>query len=75
MKNAANVRTALLLFAGSLLVGMLSACTSESAPTDRTAMLPDDQRVSTVPWNKPTDWEGRNALGALGNDPRFSGSR
>ena len=53
----------------------LGGCANESAPVDNTAMLPENQRVSNVPWNKPSDWEGRSALGALGNDPRFSGGR
>lgn len=62
------------LLALVLLAG-LGACTNEGAPVDNTAMLPENQRVSNVPWNKPSDWEGRSALGALGNDPRFSGGR
>jgi hypothetical protein len=37
-------------------------------------MLPEDQQVSEVPWNKPQGWENQGALGALGNDPRFGGS-
>lgn len=57
------------------LLAALGACTNEGAPADNSAMLPENQRVSNVPWNKPSEWEGRSALGALGNDPRFSGSR
>lgn len=64
----------LFLLALPLLVG-LGACAGESAPVDNTAMLPENQRVSSVPWNKPADWEGRSQLGALSSDPRFSGSR
>lgn len=52
----------------------LAACTGES-PRDDSAYLPEDQRVSSVPWNRPEGWEGRGSLGALGNDPRFGGGR
>jgi hypothetical protein len=52
----------------------LSGCADgKEAPADRTAMLPEDQRVSTVPWNKPQGWENQGALGSLANDPRFGG--
>ena len=54
---------------------LLSACTGENAPTDNTAMLPEDQRVSSVPWNKPQGWEDRGQLGALANDPRIGGQQ
>jgi hypothetical protein len=50
----------------------LSGCDT-TAPVDNTAMLPENQRVSTVPWNKPESWEGRGQLGALANNPRFTG--
>lgn len=65
-------RLPLLAAAAWSLIG----CASDSAaPVDNTAMLPENQRVSNVPWNRPADWEGRSALGALSNDPRFSGGR
>ena len=64
----------LCLLALPLLAG-LGACANEGAPVDNSAFLPENQRVSNVPWNKPSEWEGRSALGALGNDPRFSGGR
>ena len=54
---------------------LLSACTGENAPVDNTAMLPEDQRVSSVPWNKPQGWENQGQLGALANDPRIGGSQ
>ncbi len=57
------------------LLASLGACTNEGAPVDNTAMIPENQRVSSVPWNKPSDWESHSALGALSNDPRFSGGR
>ena len=38
----------LCLLALSLLA-TLGACTNEGAPTDNTAMLPENQRVSNVP--------------------------
>ena len=72
------------LFARGAVVGLvglggclmfLSACTHEDAPTDNTAMLPEDQRVSSVPWNKPQGWENRGQLGALANDPRIGGAQ
>ena len=56
-----------------LCASMLSACTGNKAPVDNTAMLPDDQRVSSVPWNKPQGWENHSQLGALANDPRIGG--
>lgn len=50
----------------------LAACANET-PKDDSAYLPEDQRVSSVPWNRPEGWEGRGSLGALANDPRFGG--
>jgi hypothetical protein len=58
-----------ILCVASLL--LLGACSGEEAPPDRTAMLPPDQQVSSVPWNKPQGWENQGALGSLANDPRF----
>ena len=63
--------TLVFLSVGCLLV--LSACSGEDAPPDRTGMLPENERVSSVPWNKPQGWEGQSALGSLANDPRFGG--
>ena len=63
------------LLALPLLTTLLGACTNAGNTADGSAFLPESQRVSTVPWNKPSDWEGQNALGALSNDPRFSGQR
>jgi hypothetical protein len=64
--------------AGVLGLGMcsvfLSAC-ENTAPVDNTAMLPENQRVSSVPWNKPEGWEGRGALGSLANNPRLTGGQ
>ena len=54
---------------------MLSACAGEDTPVDRTAMLPDSERVSSVPWNKPQGWEGTSQLGALANNPRIGGTQ
>ena len=36
-------------------------------------MLPENERVSDVPWNKPQGWENQSALGSLANDPRIGG--
>ena len=54
------------------LVGLagLSGC-AQDVPVDNTAMLPESERVSTVPWNKPQGWEQTGALGQLTNDPHF----
>ena len=53
----------------------LSACTDTPAPVDRTAMLPEDQQVSSVPWNKQQGWENNSQLGSLANDPRIGGQQ
>lgn len=63
-------------FLGLLLVVTLFAgCHPEELPPDRTAMLPDDQRVSSMPWNKQQGWENNSQLGALANDPRIGGGQ
>ena len=63
----------LCLASGSLL--LLVACSGEEAPADRSAMLPESERVSSVPWNKPQGWENQGALGSLANDPRIGGQQ
>ena len=75
MKVFASRRLVLGLVALGIAAMLLPACTHESAPTDNTAMLPDEERVSTVPWNKPQGWENRGQLGALANDPRIGGAQ
>lgn len=76
MMTKSNLRPLALLTLGlPLLLVALPACTNEAAPADNAALLPENQRVGTVPWNRPESWESRNALGALSNDPRFSGGR
>ena len=55
------------------LVGLSGCLGDEEAPRDNTAMLPTDQRVSEVPWNKPQGWENQSQLGALANNPRVGG--
>ena len=67
----------LTVVAASLLcAAVLPACVGEDGvPRDNTAMLPDDQRVSSVPWNKPQGWENNSQLGALANDPRIGGGQ
>ena len=69
-------RRVLAGFAASLLcAAVLPACVGEDGvPRDNAAMLPEDQRVSSVPWNKPQGWENTTQLGALANDPRIGGS-
>ena len=52
------------------------ACTDDAnreVARDNSAMLPDSERVSSVPWNKPQGWENRSQLGQLANDPRIGG--
>ena len=62
------------LAAALLCAAALPACVGpDGVPRDNTAMLPDDQRVSSVPWNKPQGWENTSQLGALANDPRIGG--
>ena len=55
------------------LLGFSGCLGDEQAPRDNTAMLPPDQRVSEVPWNKPQGWENNTQLGALAQDPRIGG--
>ena len=70
------MNTRILLLTALLLPPFLfTGCAGNEAPVDNTAMLPANQRVSNVPWNRPEGWEGRQGLGALANDPRFSGGR
>jgi hypothetical protein len=66
-------RPATLISLSSACLLVLSACSGEDAPPDRTGMLPENERVSSIPWNKPQGWEGQSALGSLANDPRFGG--
>jgi hypothetical protein len=67
-------RVAALICSLPILLLALSACSSDNeAPPDRTAMLPESERVSAVPWNKPQGWENQSALGSLANDPRIGG--
>ena len=73
MKASISLRTITGLLGLLLCATLFSACHPEDLPPDRTAMLPDDQRVSSVPWNKPQGWEGTGQLGALANDPRIGG--
>lgn len=66
------VRRGVAILGLALCVTLMAACSNES-PKDESAYLPEDQRVSSVPWNRPEGWEGRGSLGALANDPRFGG--
>ena len=65
------------VFAGLILCAFaLGGCTAgDDVEPDHTAMLPEDQRVSSVPWNKPQGWENQSQLGALANDPRIGGGQ
>lgn len=56
-----------------LCLGGLAGCADDNAPRDNTAMLPSDQKVSSLPWNQQQGWENTSKLGALANDPRIGG--
>ena len=66
-------RAGAILSLASVCLLTLGACSGEDAPPDRTSMLPENERVSSVPWNKPQGWENQGALGSLANDPRIGG--
>lgn len=59
-----------VLGATIVLLG-LGACADTEREADNAAMLPDDQRVGTVPWSRPEKWESTGQLGQIANDPRF----
>jgi hypothetical protein len=73
-KGCARVAAAAIVLVGA--AAALTGCANpDDLQPDRTAMLPPDQRVSDVPWNKPQGWENSSQLGALANDPRIGGSQ
>ena len=61
-----------LMGASASLLSLSGCADDKNVPVDNTAMLPEGERVSTVPWNKPESWEQTGALGQLTNDPHFS---
>jgi hypothetical protein len=65
---------ACLLGASASLLSLSGCADEKNIPVDNTAMLPESERVSTVPWNKPENWENTGSLGQLANDPRFTAS-
>lgn len=69
-----SVRSGVAALGLAICLTAMAACSNES-PKDESAYLPEDQRVSSVPWNRPEGWEGRGSLGALANDPRFGGGQ
>ncbi len=73
MKVLISPRTVASFLGLALCALLLPACTGQNAPVDNTAMLPDNERVSSVPWNKPQGWENQSQLGALANNPRIGG--
>ncbi len=76
MKSSFSSGRFLLAACGVVLCLLgFSACTGEEAPRDNSAMLPANERVSDVPWNKPAGWENNTQLGALARDPRFGGTQ
>ena len=51
------------LFAVMLLTGLaagLCGCANDTQPAA-------EDRVSTIPWNRPERWEGQGALGGFGS--------
>lgn len=76
MKSFAPSRQTVLGICGAVfcLLGF-AACANNDAPPDRTAMLPENERVSQVPWNKQQGWENNSQLGALARDPRIGGTQ
>lgn len=46
-----------------LLTVFLGACATDEKTS---SIETDNQRVSTIPWNKPEKWEGQGQLGGLG---------
>ncbi len=75
MKAMLSPRSLAGLFGLVVCALMLPACNHDELPPDRTAMLPEDQRVSSVPWNRPQGWESNSQLGALANNPRIGGGQ
>jgi hypothetical protein len=47
----------ILAFAALLLTAGLGGCASQT----------EDDRVSTIPWNRPESWEGQGPLGGMMN--------
>ena len=73
MKVSVSTRAVASLLGCVLCGWLLPACAHNDAPVDNTAMLPENERVSSVPWNKPQGWENSSQLGALANNPRIGG--
>ena len=73
MKASISPRAVIGIFGLGLCALGLSACVSDEQSPDRTAMLPADQQVSSIPWNHQQGWENNSQLGALANDPRIGG--
>lgn len=42
-----------------VLAGLLCGCASSQNPP------PNQERVSSIPWNRPEKWEGTGALGGM----------
>ena len=66
------LRSMLVVLGASAGLLWMTGCADQNSPVDNTAMLPENERVSTVPWNKPENWENQGALGQLANDPHFT---
>lgn len=64
-----------LLALATLAAGALGLSACSTTANDGTQYLAGGDRPSALPWNRPENWEGRGALGALGNDPRIGGTR
>ncbi len=62
---------------GLLTAALVSGCQTDDSEKnpDRSDMLSANDRVSSVPWNKPQGWEQKSQLGAIANDPRIGGQQ
>jgi len=46
----------LLLLTFAVMTGLCAGCASTSS---------SDEKISTIPWNRPQSWEGSGALGGF----------
>jgi len=46
---------------GTVLLGGLAACSS----TEKDPNAVTTEPVSTIPWNRPQNWEGKGVLGGM----------
>ncbi|MEO0453429.1 MAG: hypothetical protein AAFY98_04755 [Verrucomicrobiota bacterium] len=57
-----SIRVLKFAFAlGLLVLPLFTSCASRETDTTKE----DREKISTVPWNRPQNWEGQGALGGL----------